>query len=174
MTADTRCRYISSSKEIICVSLIVHNTTERKANIYVPHQERPISMYHTRKGQYLKANIYMYVPNQERPISIYTCMYQTRKGQYLHVCTTVKGQYLHGCTTVKGQYLCTTPRKANIYVLHQERPISIFMHLRKKGQYLCTPRRKANIYVPLKERPMSMYMYMKSSLQVFTCTMPQI
>lgn len=128
MTADTRCRYISSSKEIICVSLIVHNTTERKANIYVPHQERPISVYHIRKGQYLKANIYMYVPNQERPKSIYTCMYQTRKGQYLHV-----------CTTVKGQYLCTTLRKANIYVLHQERPISIV------------------IYVPQEEKPTSRY-----------------
>ena len=96
-------------------------TTPRKANIYVLHQERPISicMYQTRKGQYL-----------------YTCMYQTRKGQYLHACTKVKGQYLHVCTTVKGQYLYNTPRRANIYVPQEEKPISMYHW--KKGQCLCT------------------------------------
>ena len=126
----------------------------------------------------------MHVPDK-RPIS----MYHTKKGQYLHVCTTVKGQYL--CITPgkaniyvphqerpisKGQYLymyvCTKPGKANIYinmyVPNQERPISscmyhskrpISMYYTKKGQYLCTTPRKANIYIyaPQKERPIYIY-----------------
>ena len=127
-------------------------TTPGKANIYM---KRPISMYHTRKGQYLHEKANIYVPNQERPISTWKAnSYVPNQERPISTCMYHSKRQISMYNTKKGQYLCTTPKKAigNIYVPH-----------------LRTTERKANIniYVPQKERPVFIYHRKKSQ---YLCT----